>query len=749
MIRRALRVSLATAIMSGMLGQILGCGHSSGSTSSTGPAGSPNATSSSSESSVASSSAPETAAGQPGAVSQAVAAEATRIGNDPGALLSRVSDGIAYEIYPGAFRGAAGALADNAGNDVDKALLLHDLIQAADPTAQVRFATCTLSAQQQDQLIAAAHDAYKPPHVLAQDAAQLVSQTSDANILKRLQLLAGIWSGLVAQDQAETTRLASALQSANAPVKAPTPGDPHPIVANHTWVQLQQGGSWTDFDPTLPKAKPGTALCGAQQTMAQLPDSQYDTVTARVRVETRANGVANDSTLLEQTWPAASLAQKSLSFMFAEPSGVTLPTSPAPAPTGMDAYTPVFQVDGAITAGQPIFMPSIGGGLSSSVSKAASAVTSLFGPGPTPSPMTTATGPDVVGVWLQIGVGASGEQPETVDETIFDRVAYADRAAGNAATANLVALDTNDGVYLPLASVWSIGANVGNGSVGVGDLNSIDTSKATATTLVRQLGRLQHNYYQVRRALYAASHTSAPQISNVQPGISVMAFVFGPPAGADTTPSASFFMDVASDHALPSQGGSTDGVSWGVTSLLAERFIVLGQAMLISATSGGTVDQLRVGDVIGIFNVLSRQSVGTTLVRSASDVGAITAPADTKARLNASLSGGTIAFAPSATVGVTAPDQYGWWNIGQDGSVRDEMQDGRHTEGAEEGENLSFVARVAKFFCRNGRLVRGAVMAASIVGAMSGEAEGANQLAEQLRAEQELEEAIEKGEGGC
>ena len=74
-------------------------------------------------------------------------------------------------------------------------------------------------------------------------------------------------------------------------------------------------------------------------------------------------------------------------------------------------------------------------------------------------------------------------------------------------------------------------------------------------------------------------------------------------------------MDIASDHALPSQGGPNDGVAWGVSSLLAERFVVLGQSMLTMATSGGTVDQLRIGDTIGVFGVLSKQNVDTKLVR--------------------------------------------------------------------------------------------------------------------------------------
>lgn len=740
---------MTTVAMCAVVGQVFACSHSTGSSDSS---GSPAATASSPGASGSAANAPaNSTSGAPavsGAAEQNVSAEAARVGNDPGALLSRVSDGVAYEIYPGAFRGAAGTLADNAGNDIDKALLLHDLILAAIPSAQVRFASCTLSTQQEDQLIAAAHDAYKPPQLLAQNAAQLAGQAADAKVRTRLQLLAGIWSGLVAQDQAETKALTGAMQAANAPLKTPDPGDLHPIVANHTWVQLQQGASWTDLDPTLPKAKPGATLCGAQQTMAQLPDSQYDTVTARVRVETRANGAVNDSTLLEQTWPAAALSQRSLAFMFAEPTDVPLPTSPAPAPKGEDAYTPVFDVDGTVTAGQPIFMPSLGGGISSSVNKVGSQVTSLFGPGGTPSPMTTVAGPDIVGVWLQVAVSTVGGQPETINETIFDRVAFANRSAGNAATAPLVALDNNSGVYLPLGSVWSIGANVGNAAVGVGDQNPIDTSKPSATTLVRQIGRLQHNYYAVRRALFAASTASAPtQIATVKPGISVMAFVWA--NGAAGATSASFLMDIASDHAVPSQGGQNDGVAWGVSSLLAERFVVLGQSMLTAATSGGTVDQMRVGDTIGVFGVLGKQNVGTKLVRSAGDADTIATTADTKAQLSAALAGGSVALAPTGSVGVTAPDQYGWWNIGQDGSVRDEMQDGRHPEGAEEGQNLSFVARVAKFFCRNGRIVRVAVMAAAITGGMTGEAEGASQLAEQLRAEQELIEAIEKGEGGC
>jgi hypothetical protein len=61
---------------------------------------------------------------QPQGPAEPVAAVAQSIGKDPAALLVRVS-GVRYEIYPGVFRGAAATLADGAGNDYDRAVLLH------------------------------------------------------------------------------------------------------------------------------------------------------------------------------------------------------------------------------------------------------------------------------------------------------------------------------------------------------------------------------------------------------------------------------------------------------------------------------------------------------------------------------------------------------------------------------------------------------------------------------------------------
>jgi hypothetical protein len=51
---------------------------------------------------------------------------AASVGPSTDALLTQVSDSIAYEMYPGVFRGAAATLAEAAGNDLDQGAPARD-----------------------------------------------------------------------------------------------------------------------------------------------------------------------------------------------------------------------------------------------------------------------------------------------------------------------------------------------------------------------------------------------------------------------------------------------------------------------------------------------------------------------------------------------------------------------------------------------------------------------------------------------
>src|SRR5690242_19664333 len=62
------------------------------------------------------------------------------IGSDTKQLLGFVASDIGYDSYVGALRGPRGVLLSGAGNDVDKSLLLRELIRQTDPKAETRFA---------------------------------------------------------------------------------------------------------------------------------------------------------------------------------------------------------------------------------------------------------------------------------------------------------------------------------------------------------------------------------------------------------------------------------------------------------------------------------------------------------------------------------------------------------------------------------------------------------------------------------
>jgi hypothetical protein len=132
-------------------------------------------------------------------------------------------------------------------------------------------------------------------------------------------------------------------------------------------------------------------------------------------------------------------------------------------------------------------------------------------------------------------------------------------------------------------------------------------------------------------------------------------------------------------------------------------------------------------------------------VRSPSDLSALRAPDDAKARVAASLADGSVAFAPSNLVMLSdANDYYGWWNVRPDGSLSDEMQNGRHQDEAagEAEEEEDILVKNAKFYRRHGGIIR-CIVAAIAISGFSTEV-GGETAGEWAHAEYELEEDREK-----
>jgi len=601
-----------------------------------------------------------------------VAAEAARIGPAPAALLARVADGVATEVYPGVFRGSAATLADGAGNAYDKALLLHDLVRSAAPALAVRYASCTLAPARGDALLGAARAAYRVPPIAARVAAKAAADATVPSTKAVLQHLDAMWTGTVAQAHAESALLAGDLHAAGA---ATAPAiDARAIAADHVWIQARQDGGWIDLDPSMPNAKPGDALCTATATYDALPDDAFDRLSATLRYETRTGATPNDAAVADVTVRTADIADRSLTFMF----GI-------PPENGPLAFVPQLRLGDDVTAAPAIVVPSpppavrVG---SSSTEKSRSGTDFFASPeveAASPEPSSTAAQTEPVALWLDVAVTVRGAEPERVERPIFDRVAFADRAAGRAGTATLAAWDDN--AYAPFATVWNVAAGLGTAVAGAGDRSRIAPKNDLATT-VRALGALQRGYYTIRRAIYADERgAAAPPIANPLPGISFVGFA---PRTFDGVAATEPTMDVASDRAAPDGGDAGSAAAWAVASLVAERTVVNADAIFAASVRDIAPALVPATDVIAVFDASRKAGVAGRLVASRADVDALGASPDAKARLAAVLGSGAAAFAPAAPVALEGGDDFGWWIIAPNGTVRDQMQDGMHTAGAEE-----------------------------------------------------------------
>jgi hypothetical protein len=680
----------------------------------------------------------------PAAMDPAIAAEAGRLGPATDALLARVSDSITYEIYPGVFRGASATLADGAGNDSDKALLLRDLIRASNAKATLRFATCTLPGPQIDALIAAAKSAYRPPRVLAALAARAAAQAKTAKSRAFMEHVGAVWTGVGAQNHDESARLYAALQAAHAPLKTTSAGDLRAAVVHHTWLQQMNGSTWQDLDATLPHAKAGAALCAAESTAADLPSAAFDAVTVRVRVERRQQGKLDDRTAVEGTWRTSDLARAALTFAFAE--SAELPVSPTPhaAPAGFIAYTPVLVTGDKTIAGAPVLVPDLVKSAGAGMAGLGGGIASVFGqPAPPAAPAPSADVPDAVAMWLQVTVQAPDTPPETVESPVFDRIGYADRVAGRAATATLAKLDDGKGMYLPFGALWNVGVTIGTATAGVGDGVFHGVSKDSAG-VIGAIASAHRTYSPLRRAIFAQTN-GAPgaAIVNVRPGVSLFGIVWRPNSASPASPVPSLVMDVASDHALPDGATPETAVQWGTSALLAERYATAAQLMLSAVAKGGNVGEVANGDVVGVFAAARRAAVPSMLVRTDRDI-ASSVPPDVKTRLAQALSNGRVALAPAKPVVIDNEAEYGWWLVGPDGSVRDEMQNGRHQEVAEYTGPTANAARSAPRIRLVGCVVTMAFVAASALATVTSSGhesfEAGDQTADLMETGTEIEE---------
>ncbi|MFN8389804.1 MAG: transglutaminase family protein [Bdellovibrionota bacterium] len=165
---------------------------------------------------------------------------AARLHNDPARIFQFVRDGIRFESYQGALRGARGVIWSGAGNALDRASLLVALLRASGIPA--RYVRGTLSLADQKKLIRS---------MFTQVVG--VVGTNDPALAK-------------ADPESDSTLLAE--------------------TSDHFWVELESGGNFVPADPSFPEGAIGVAP-GSQISapFASVPEQLNHTVTLRLTSE--------------------------------------------------------------------------------------------------------------------------------------------------------------------------------------------------------------------------------------------------------------------------------------------------------------------------------------------------------------------------------------------------------------------------------------------------------------------------------
>jgi hypothetical protein len=377
-----------------------------------------------------------------------------------------VSDEVRYEPYAGALRGSKGTLWGLAGNSVDKAQLLAELLKSA--LFEVRFAVGTLDETAANQVLAAAAidaDTAKAHAEKVMNADLVDEQQADLSNLtpEQQEALAKLPQtkeellAIVKDRLAESVAtLEDALTDAGVTVPSSVSTLPDAERDQHVWVQYASGTEWVDLDPTLPNATAGETLATATQTLDELPPEFFHTLDIRVIAEENAGGVASRRDVLFYNAKSQDLVGIPLTVMHVKPDdlkglGVTI----AAAFGGALQWAPHLIAGENVVAGEAMSFKSPEGDILGAESTPTDDLSGALGG-------ETAAEGDTIAAWLAVDLHTPDGQTRSAERVIFDRVDPADRLTGTFDASAIPPIElTPTGtelgdVYLPLTTVTAL-----------------------------------------------------------------------------------------------------------------------------------------------------------------------------------------------------------------------------------------------------------------------------------------------------
>ncbi|MDB5325714.1 MAG: hypothetical protein JWM57_1283, partial [Phycisphaerales bacterium] len=320
-----------------------------------------------------------------------------------------------------------GTYAARAGNAADRSLLLATLLTKQ--KIAVRYAMGTLSDEAAGKL---ADRVFAPSADSMSEKAKNTGDSAPSPFTARVQARA-------TRDFANiTTALGDRM-----PKTAMTRHDLIAEVKSHVWLQAKVGDDWVDLDSSFADAAPGKHYCEPQQTADALPADRFQQITLRLTVERLDGGKLTTATALEQTSPAADLADRQI-FVLHQPASGLKGLGGAVGGSNADALVPVLWIDGQAKPGTPVDFANTAGEKAAAPKAGAvgDALSALSAAPDEPAAPTTAAA-QLVAEYLDTEITRPGGPAIKHRRVLIDRAGAAWRATGTHDAAKLRPLARN------------------------------------------------------------------------------------------------------------------------------------------------------------------------------------------------------------------------------------------------------------------------------------------------------------------
>jgi hypothetical protein len=549
-------------------------------------------------------------------------------------------DEIRAESYSGSLQGAAGAYQSRGANSIDRSLLLAQILKTKGIDA--RFASCKLDANSAETLATALFAA--PP---AQAPVAASSPNPD-----------GLTARIFARANRDLTALRAALGTTTGLGSGLSHADLIAELQDHTWVQAQVNGTWTDLDPSFPDAVAGKAYCTPDATTADIPQTEQQTITIRVGTETLTAGTLSQSVVLEKSFPAATLLGRQ----------IYLANAPAGDTSGLgdkSTYVPQLAVSGTSFGGKPIRFAD-GAASPGALAGQTSAIGAIPDGSQSPSAAPSSTpnaGPFLVAEWLELAVAFPNGKTDTTRRFLFDRGGMAWRASAAHDSNALAPLASDANGPLAAQSIFQIDVSAGGH-----DLRAYQAALAVATAAAPAAsGTIYDVLWPLAIHDFAfAIESDARVVPSLEdrPGVRFYAdspriFVFETAPAPDGKSGTYLATDLRRDTI---RGVARDA---GTASAVADGLLRFGamEGALEEEIAEPPSDLRQNGSSFGATSDLLG-SDGITVFHPGADLASVKDP-ETAARMRAALATGATLAVPS---NVLAGGPSGWWEVTGDGT---------------------------------------------------------------------------------